>query len=199
MVSTALASPQVRRAPASANLYDILDLILDKGIVIDAFVRVSVVGIELITVDLRVVIASVDTYLRYAEAVERLGLRERSGSVGLPDLVGDEMTNRAVSRGVHRVKEAITGGGSKDHTGARQRNGRHAEAEDAGQEDDGVVETLGKGAKAVAAGALGATVAKGVSKLAAAVTGGNGSGGKAARKSSGSSPRGRKRTNSRAR
>ena len=51
-----------------------LDLILDKGIVIDAFVRVSLVGIELVTIDARVVIASVDTYLRYAEGAERLQL-----------------------------------------------------------------------------------------------------------------------------
>src|SRR2546423_7987045 len=60
--------PQIRRAPTGGTgLYDVLDLILDKGIVIDAFVRVSLVGIELLTVDARVVIASVDTYLRYAE------------------------------------------------------------------------------------------------------------------------------------
>ena len=62
-------SPQVRRAP-TGNLYDVLDLILDKGIVIDAFVRVSLVGIELITVDARIVIARVDTYLRYAEGAD---------------------------------------------------------------------------------------------------------------------------------
>src|SRR3712207_1836603 len=67
--------PQIRRAPSGTGLYDVLDLILDKGIVVDAFVRVSLVGIELLTVDLRVVIASVDTYLRYAEGVERLNLR----------------------------------------------------------------------------------------------------------------------------
>ena len=63
----------IRRAPSGGTgLYDVLDLILDKGIVIDAFVRVSLVGIELLTVDARVVIASVDTYLRYAEGAERL-------------------------------------------------------------------------------------------------------------------------------
>src|SRR5438045_9239064 len=55
---------QIRRAPNSSGLYDVLDLILDKGIVIDAFVRVSLVGIELLTVDLRVVMARVETSLR---------------------------------------------------------------------------------------------------------------------------------------
>ena len=76
--------------PAGAELsglYDVLDLILDKGIVIDAFVRVSLVGIELLTVDLRVVIASVDTYLRYAEGVERLQFEDRSQPKSLPDMV----------------------------------------------------------------------------------------------------------------
>src|SRR5436309_13716689 len=78
---------QIRRAPNSAGLYEALDLILDKGIVIDAFVRVSLVGIEILTVDLRVVIASVDTYLRYAEGVERLGWYNRDQSKRLPDRV----------------------------------------------------------------------------------------------------------------
>src|SRR5678816_857157 len=78
---------QIRRAPSAAGLYDVLDLILDKGIVIDAFVRVSLVGIELLTVDLRVVIASVDTYLRYAEGAQRLQLYARSEGKKLPDVV----------------------------------------------------------------------------------------------------------------
>src|SRR5947207_2325193 len=76
--SPARRDSQIRRAPNSAGLYDVLDLILDKGIVIDGFVRVSLVGIELLTVDLRIVIASVDTYLRYAEGVERLGVYKSS-------------------------------------------------------------------------------------------------------------------------
>src|SRR5688572_1547059 len=82
-------SSQVRRAPNSAGLYDVLDLVLDKGIVIDAFVRVSLVGIEILTVDLRVVIASVDTYLRYAEGAQRLQLYQpRGGEDQLPDMMG---------------------------------------------------------------------------------------------------------------
>jgi hypothetical protein len=58
--------------PPSSSLRDALEVILDKGIVIDGFVRVSLVGLEVLTVDLRAVIASVDTYLQFAEAVERL-------------------------------------------------------------------------------------------------------------------------------
>ena len=64
--------------PAPSGLADVIEIILDKGIVIDAYVRVSLLGIELLTVDARVVVASVDTYLRFAEATHRLDLRERA-------------------------------------------------------------------------------------------------------------------------
>lgn len=104
---------QVRRAPSSAGLYDVLDLILDKGIVIDAFVRVSLVGIELLTVDLRVVIASVDTYLRYAEGAERLQLYNRSGSKRLPDMVSSGTKGSALKKGAETVGKAITGNGEQ--------------------------------------------------------------------------------------
>src|SRR5919197_4230715 len=74
------------RAPRPSNLAEVLDLILDKGIVIDAYVRVSVIGIELLTIDLRVVVASVDTYLRFAEAVNRLDLEQVANNLTLEDL-----------------------------------------------------------------------------------------------------------------
>src|SRR5438270_11978875 len=61
--------PPIERAPGGTSLIDVLDRVLDKGIVIDAWVRVSLVGIDLITVEARVVVASIDTYLRYAEAM----------------------------------------------------------------------------------------------------------------------------------
>jgi gas vesicle structural protein len=70
----------------ASSLADVVDLILEKGLVIDAFVRVSLVGIELITIDARVVVASVDTYLRFAEATNRLDLHEKGGK-DLPELV----------------------------------------------------------------------------------------------------------------
>jgi gas vesicle structural protein len=81
----------------SAGLYDVLDLLLDKGLVIDVFLRVSLVGIELLTVDARIVIASVDTYLRFAEAVNRLDLGTSEGE-GLPDLMEDVTSGGAQSK-----------------------------------------------------------------------------------------------------
>ena len=59
----------VERTPSGSSLIDVLDRVLDKGIVIDAWVRVSLVGIDLITVEARIVVASIDTYLKYSEAV----------------------------------------------------------------------------------------------------------------------------------
>jgi len=85
----------VERAPGGTSLIDVLDRILDKGIVVDAWVRISLVGIDLITVEARVVIASIDTYLKYAEAVgitstvARPALSEGSASgVGSPSTTG---------------------------------------------------------------------------------------------------------------
>ena len=79
------ASNYLQRAPSPSGLADVVDLILDKGLVIDAYVRVAVIGIELVTIDARIVIASVDTYLRFAETVNRLDLTETEMS-GLPEL-----------------------------------------------------------------------------------------------------------------
>jgi hypothetical protein len=59
----------VEKSMASSSLVEVVDRILDKGIVIDAWVRVSLVGIELLAIEARVVIASVETYLKYAEAI----------------------------------------------------------------------------------------------------------------------------------
>ena len=59
----------VERSPSGSSLIDVLDRVLDKGIVIDAWVRVSLVGIDLVTVEARIVVASIETYLKYSEAV----------------------------------------------------------------------------------------------------------------------------------
>jgi len=75
--------------PSSSSLADVIDTILDKGLVIDAYVRVSLVGIEILTIDARVVVASVDTYLRFAEAVNRMDISQTDPKTGLPDLVGE--------------------------------------------------------------------------------------------------------------
>src|SRR3954466_15049535 len=74
--------------PRPSGLADVIDIILDKGLVLDAYVRVSLVGIELLTVDARIVISSVDTYLRFAEATNRLDLDEHGGK-GLPEIIED--------------------------------------------------------------------------------------------------------------
>jgi gas vesicle structural protein len=79
------ASNYLQRAPSPTGLADVVDLILDKGLVIDAYIRISVIGIELITIDARIVIASVDTYLRFAEAVNRLDLTQTEAA-GLAEL-----------------------------------------------------------------------------------------------------------------
>jgi gas vesicle structural protein len=90
------------RSPGSASspsgLADVIDTILDKGLVIDAYVRVSLVGIELVTIDARIVVASVDTYLRFAEAVNRLDMSQ--DKQGLPELFSKENTARNVTKGV---------------------------------------------------------------------------------------------------
>src|SRR5207248_1654838 len=82
------SSNYLQRAPSPSGLADVVELILDKGLVIDAYVRVAVIGIELITIDARIVIASVDTYLRFAEAVNRLDLTQTEAA-GLKELRGD--------------------------------------------------------------------------------------------------------------
>jgi gas vesicle structural protein len=108
----------ITRAPRSSGLADVLEILLDRGLVIDAYVRVSLVGIELLTIDLRVVIASVDTYLRFAEAVNRLDLRQVDESKSVPDLFekgGEEMAEKeskgAVEGGMDAIKEKIGLGG----------------------------------------------------------------------------------------
>jgi hypothetical protein len=93
--------------PQSSGLADVIDTILDKGLVIDAYVRVSLVGIEVLTIDARVVIASVDTYLRFAEAVNRLDISQEKQ--GLPGLVGGLEENGAK----RKTKGALDAAGDK--------------------------------------------------------------------------------------
>ncbi|TQK42649.1 gas vesicle protein GvpA/GvpJ/GvpM family [Streptomyces sp. SLBN-118] len=97
--------------PSSSGLVEVVDLILDKGLVIDIFVRVSLVGIELLTIDARIVVASVDTYLRFAEAANRLDLARSGTERGLPELVDDlrEGGAKHKTRGaLEGVKEKVT-------------------------------------------------------------------------------------------
>jgi gas vesicle structural protein len=108
--------------PQPSGLADVIDTILDKGMVIDAYVRVSLVGIELLTVDARVVIASVDTYLRFAEAVNRLDISQEKE--GLPELVGDMEEGGAA----HKTKGALEGVGDKLHELVGDDNGRERQS-----------------------------------------------------------------------
>jgi gas vesicle structural protein len=105
------ASGYLQRAPSPSGLADVVDVILDKGLVIDAYVRVSVVGIELLTIDARIVIASVDTYLRFAEAVNRLDLTETE-LAGLPELqkVGAEKATEGAIEGLEEEVEPSSPG-----------------------------------------------------------------------------------------
>ena len=103
--------------PAPSGLADVIEIILDKGIVIDAYVRVSLIGIEILTVDARIVVASVDTYLRFAEAVNRLDLTEADDSEGLPELMESMTSGGAKSKtqgALEGVKEKIFGDDDDD-------------------------------------------------------------------------------------
>jgi len=103
--------------PRPSGLADVIEVILDKGLVIDAYVRVSLIGIEILTIDARIVIASVDTYLRFAEAVGRLNLAEADDSQGLPELMESMTSGGAKSKttgALEGVKEKLTGGGDDD-------------------------------------------------------------------------------------
>ena len=92
--------------PAPSGLADVVEVILDRGIVIDAYVRVSLLGIELVTLDARVVVASVDTYLRFAEATNRLELEPKNGR-GLPDLIED-LGGEVIEKTAAKYQEALT-------------------------------------------------------------------------------------------
>jgi hypothetical protein len=97
--------------PSPSGLADVIDLILDKGLVIDIYLRVSLVGIELITVDARIVVASVDTYLRFAEAVNRLDLKETDESESVPELMESAVSgaSRSKTKGaLEAAKEKVT-------------------------------------------------------------------------------------------
>src|SRR3954451_18997431 len=99
------ASNYLQRAPSPSGLADVVELILDKGLVIDLYVRVAVIGIELLTVDARIVVASVDTYLRFADAVNRLDLTQTE-LAGLPELreeAAEEVTEHEVEDVEHKL------------------------------------------------------------------------------------------------
>ena len=88
----------VERTPGGTSLIDVLDRVLDKGIVIDAWVRVSLVGIDLITVEARIVVASIDTYLKYSEAVGQVAPVSKPPAIegkGNEELIAENAALRA--------------------------------------------------------------------------------------------------------
>jgi hypothetical protein len=112
--------------PSATGLADVIDTILDKGLVIDAYVRVSLVGIELLTIDARIVVASVDTYLRFAEAVNRLDISQEKE--GLPGLVGNleqngakKKTKGALDAAGDKLREFAGGAEEPERAGRRSR------------------------------------------------------------------------------
>jgi hypothetical protein len=118
----------------SGNLYDVLELVLDRGLVIDAFVRVSLVGIEIAKIDVRVVVASVDTYLRFAEACNRLDLESgRKAPAQLSDVVGGTLesgakgkSKGALSGAAEAVGESLGKGREKEPERAERGSERRA-------------------------------------------------------------------------
>lgn len=130
MTATLTRAPSPATPTSSNQLYEVLDLILDKGLVIDAYVRVSLVGIELLTVDARVVVASVDTYLRFAEATNRLDLRGK-GEATDEDL-GDMVES---TTGAGQAKQALERGAGVVRKGAREVAGAFSDGEEDEEND----------------------------------------------------------------
>jgi len=161
MAMMAPPAASAQRGGGPSGLADVLDVLLDKGLVIDAFVRVSLVGIELLTVDARVVVASVDTYLRFAEAVNRLDLTAVGDHTTLPQMVSGEWREDGSSdssdesRGRRGSKEKSEGRGELD-SGSRSR-GEDDENKSSGDDDEksgddeggGLMGTIGKAAQKV--------------------------------------------------
>ncbi|MFI8004943.1 gas vesicle protein GvpJ [Streptomyces sp. NBC_00178] len=121
--------------PRAGTLYDVLELILDRGMVIDVFIRVSLVGIEILKIDARIVVASVDTYLRFAEACNRLDLERDSGSTTIPELLGGGVAKSVGKRKVRKAAESVgdsvrkaVGGGDDDDDDSQEERPRKRRA-----------------------------------------------------------------------
>lgn len=120
----------------SGTLYDVLELILDKGLVIDAFVRVSLVGIEILKVDVRVVVASVDTYLRWAEACNRLDLEAgRKAPTQLTDIVGDSVESGAKGKSKGALSGAVEAFSESLQRGSGGQQEQDQEREESGERE----------------------------------------------------------------
>jgi hypothetical protein len=119
--------------PRAGTLYDVLELILDRGMVIDIFVRVSLVGIEILKIDARIVVASVDTYLRFAEVCNRLDLNEDASSRTVPDLFAS-MSRGVAAGGAKKAAKSI-GGRVKEAVGMDEDDDREDEDDEWDEEE----------------------------------------------------------------
>lgn len=132
------------RSGGSGTLYDVLELILDRGLVIDVFIRVSLVGIEILKIDIRIVVASVDTYLRFAEACNRLDLESGDKAPSkLTDIVGDTLESGAKGKS----KGALSGAAEAVTDTLRGVTGKGDEDEESEQEEEETVERRRRPAK----------------------------------------------------
>ncbi|MEU0039038.1 gas vesicle structural protein GvpA [Streptomyces sp. NPDC006333] len=130
MPATTYSDEVVACPPRAGTLYDVLELILDRGMVIDVFVRVSLVGIEILKIDARIVIASVDTYLRFAEACNRLDLERDSGSTTVPELLSGSAAKSIGKRKVRKAAESV------GDTVRKAVGGRSDDSDDRDEDDD---------------------------------------------------------------
>ncbi|MFJ2396302.1 MULTISPECIES: gas vesicle protein GvpJ [unclassified Streptomyces] len=130
MPATTYSDEVVACPPRAGTLYDVLELILDRGMVIDVFVRVSLVGIEILKIDARIVIASVDTYLRFAEACNRLDLERDSGSTTVPELLSGSAAKSIGKRKVRKAAESV------GDTVRKAVGGRSDDSNDRDEDDD---------------------------------------------------------------
>jgi hypothetical protein len=125
----------VERAAGGTSLIDVLDRVLDKGIVIDAWVRVSLVGIDLITVEARVVVASIDTYLKYSEAVGQVAPASRPQAELAQSVMAENAALRAElaatksSRGAVIVRAKESRGARVSRASSRRNGGRRRTSE----------------------------------------------------------------------
>jgi hypothetical protein len=125
--------------PRPSGLADVIDIILDKGLVIDAYVRVSLIGIEILTIDARIVIASVDTYLRFAEAVNRLDLARAENAETLPELLEDLRAGGAKAKtkgAVEGAKDKLLGSKDEEEEKPRRSRSRSAQRSRRSSEDE---------------------------------------------------------------
>jgi hypothetical protein len=128
--ATSYATGSYIERPAPTGLAEVVELILDKGLVIDVFVRVALVGIEILTIDARIVVASVDTYLRFAEAADRLDL-SRKEPRQLPEFLGD-LSEQGTRKGTKGATKGVIEGGKE-----KVRQAIRGDDDDEGDEEGG--------------------------------------------------------------